>query len=201
MGEYFAAYLKTGRTKPRVYACSGDLKQMEHCYIGNAYVNYVLSELLDTPTTVAWIGDYAEDYTLAAHGHLTEEQYKKAFEYTWCNPKPNSEATWNWNNYHDAMAGIEEDGHNPYSFSYIINDMKKCYISLSEVYDAVRKDFSSVLVINPLCLLTASYPSGYRGINSDKIGSWAFDTILVTLFQDEIPSGYTNVSLQSLFAE
>lgn len=201
MGEYFVAYLKNGRKKPRVYACCGELKQMEHCYIGNSFVNYVLSELLDSPTTVAWIGDYAEDYSSASHGRLTEKQYEKAFKDTWNNPKPNSEASWVWKNYQNEMSKIENDGENPYTFCYLINDTKKCFISLQEVYDTIRREFSPSIVINPLCLLTASYSSGYRGLNSDKIGSWAFDTISTALFQDEVPSDYKNVSLENLFFE
>lgn len=38
------------------------LKLMEHSYIGNDFVNAVLTQLWKHPQRLAWIGDYSNDY-------------------------------------------------------------------------------------------------------------------------------------------
>lgn len=196
MGEYFAAYLKRGK-KEEVYKNIGCLKQMEHCYIGNSYVDYVLSQL-NKPTRVAWIGDYADDYKRASHGNLTKEEYMKIYNFTWKSGNGCVDCDY----YKKLLTenGYKEDS--PFEKSFLINKDKKCYISLKKCVEYERKlNGTDDFLISPICLLTASYSSRYYGINRDKVGTWAFDTLQVLSDEKAIPKNYIDVTIDCLFRE
>lgn len=198
MGEYFAAYLKRGK-KEETYENTGGLKQLEHCYIGNSYVDYVMSKLTQ-PARVAWIGDYADDYQRASHSNLTEEEYMKAYKFVWGADRPYVDRPWDY-----YKTQLKEDGYKedyPFKKAFLINKDKRCYISMEKCAGYERKlSMENSLLINPLCLLTASYASMYYGINMDKVGSWAFDELQVLSDDKLIPKSYSDVTIDCLFRE
>ena len=59
------------------------LKLMEHSWVGNNFVNAVLSHIKDNPMRVAWVGDYSDsvDITTFGNGFITG---KRSFLHYYC---------------------------------------------------------------------------------------------------------------------
>ena len=64
MGQYYMPSIKSLRDKKEMSVYShqfeSGLKITEHSWIGNYMCNQVYNWILDNPSIVAWIGDYAE---------------------------------------------------------------------------------------------------------------------------------------------
>ena len=178
------------------------LKLMEHSYIGNNFVNAVLTEIWQDPTRVAWIGDYSDDELGDAYERkLTHEDFMHYYAAAWndgredlrVRPEPRSILTMR----------IKR--------RYLVNHTQKVYIHIGEYIAANRwteqgewcngryDPFASYdMCVNPLPLLTACGNNrgggDYRSGNPDfdQVGSWAFDLIECT---DKLPKGdYVKVS-------
>lgn len=163
MGQYYNIILK-GVKEETVHTFDRTLdgeytmaKLMEHSYYLNPMVNAIAKKIYNKPSQIAWVGDYAND---------NEELYNLAYH-----PKN----------------GFEELKSSEFSLNgrYLINHTKKLILSCwGYVVDCIRncqnQDYAS-WVIHPLPLLTAlgngKGGGDYRGINEDKVGSWAWDTL------------------------
>lgn len=184
------------------HAYNNGLKLMEHSYIGNSFVNAVLTLLRDNPCRVAWIGDYSDSINGDLYeSKLTHGDFMRYYEAAWGNgrnelvvhPKPQNILTLKSKR------------------KYLVNHTQRVYIHMSE-YIAANKwtekgcwiacgkyDPLSTydMCINPLPLLTAcgngrgcgDYHEGYPGYAD--VGSWAFEVIEIT---GKSPEGYTKVS-------
>ena len=58
MGAYYEATINNERYNTHDVGCG--LKLMEHAYIGNPYVETVMSILVDNPKELRWVCDYTE---------------------------------------------------------------------------------------------------------------------------------------------
>lgn len=206
MGQYFGAYIEDA-TNPKKYNdffCQGCLKLMEHAYLKNDMVNEVMFKIYKTPSKVAWIGDYSkeeDDCNFGLSASEFREKYNRVWKYDSC--KTNL----------DAFQETPEEKLKLYeelSHAFVVNDSKKCYISLDEYAKAYKKETdNSPWVVHPLVLLTAcgngrgggDFHTQNQPFLEDVIGSWAFDTIYATHNKKKIPSDYENVSTNWLFIE
>ena len=151
------------------------LKLMEHSYQGNNFINVVLNELVDNPSRLAWVGDYAEISDCKSEIQIDFVNQEKISEY-----------------YNPPM--VENDLPQVY-----INHSKMEYFVLENV-DIVEDNWGCK--IHPLPLLTAmgnGYGGGdYRGINQNLCGIWACDIIEIS---NNIPNGYIDISNDIEFKE
>lgn len=164
MGQYYLPVVKNSEGEFKTfYAHQYDhngLKLMEHSWNGNNFVAAVLNELLENPCSLYWLGDYAQDEDFKnSDSILTKDQRDKleVDETLYVTP-------------------TEENQIWAYSKFFIINLTKKEYIQLNKLID----DWD----VCPVPILT-SVGNGrglgdYRGVNEDKAGIWAGDTILVS---------------------
>lgn len=62
-------------------------KLMEHSWVGNDFVNAVYSRILENPLRIAWMGDYANDYSEAKpesyHMGISREEFTKYYDAVW----------------------------------------------------------------------------------------------------------------------
>lgn len=148
-------------------SCFSGMKLLEHSYIGNHYVNGVMEEIEDNPSSVAWVGDYADDIMDFTETYTTDD-YKTAWEDVKDSP-------------FKRLPEVHMDG-------YIINHSKEQFLDL-EKYIALNKEGDWCL--HPLPLLTAigngRGGGDYRSYNRDMVGIWATDTIE---YSHEKPEGY-----------
>jgi hypothetical protein len=208
MGQYFHAYIEKGKDY-HVFSCPGTLKLMEHSWLKNDMVGAVMAEILDNPSKVAWIGDYANDPT-DSFG-LSRKKFAEVYDRAW--GKDDSHTTtmhlWEYKPTETEAQLVEDLSH-----AFIVNKSKKCFISL----DAYKKACTEAIlemnpeadtnwIVHPLPLYTAcgngrgsgDYPKS--DISSYAVGSWAFDTIYATYDASQIPVTYTDESLDTLFIE
>ena len=65
MGQYYYPIIMGKRYGVKGWLYSWDyengLKLTEHSYMGNYFVNAVLTKINHQPMRIAWIGDYADD--------------------------------------------------------------------------------------------------------------------------------------------
>ena len=137
-------------------------KLMEHSYIGNSYVEAVMSLISDNSNLYgypfAWVGDYADE----VNGKNLFDCAKEIEDKTYYK-------------YEDCIDCHRE-------FKYLVNLTKKQYI--------VLKPFKfSQWQVHPLPLLTA-FGNGRGGGDYAKqdtrLGSWAFDRIGCTNNEDKL---------------
>lgn len=197
MGQYYIPILISEDGSIRtLYSHEYDngLKLMEHSYIGNDFVNAVLTEIWRSPARVAWIGDYSDDVCGDLYEKkLPREDFMRYYAAAWCKGR-------------EALR-IHPEPRNILTMRikrrYLMNHTQKIYIHIGEYIAANRwteqgawkngryDPFATYdMCINPLPLLTAcgnnrgggDYRSGHPGF--DQVGSWAFDLIECT---DRLP--------------
>lgn len=190
MGQYYMPTLITADGNIcTLYSHDYDngLKLMEHSYVGNNFVNTVLTMIWQNPTRLAWIGDYSDDIQGDIYeGKLTHEDFMRYYEAAWGEGR-------------DDLR-VKPEGRSIVTLDskrrYLINHTQKTYIDIGEYIAANRwtekggwikrrydPSYTYDMCINPLPLLTAcgngrgggDYHSNYP--NYDKVGSWAFDLI------------------------
>lgn len=102
MGQYYMPTLiSTDGSVRTLYShdYENGLKLMEHSYVGNNFVNAVLTLIWENPLRLAWIGDYSNDvYGDPYEGKLTHEDFMTYYEAAWgvmrealrVNPEPHN---------------------------------------------------------------------------------------------------------------
>ena len=200
MGQYYMPTLiDDNGTISILYSHDYDngLKLMEHSYIGNDFVNAVLTQLWKQPQRLAWIGDYSNDY----YGDLYETklsrpEFMKYYNAAWGDER-------NACRIHPAPKPIITLRHKK---RYLVNHTQRSYIQIGEYIAANKYQEKGIcrrgrydplytydICVHPLPLLTAcgngrgggDYHKGYSGY--EQIGAWAFDRIEVT---DKRPTDY-----------
>lgn len=170
MGQYYNIVIQEkGQKKVHVYDRMIDgeytmAKLMEHSWYLNPMVNAIAEKLYNTPSRIAWVGDYAKD----KGDNLT--LYKHAWERT--------------NN------DFEHLNTTPFVLGgkMLINHDKKlildCWKYLTDVLHLAKNDD---WVPHPLPLLTAlgngRGGGDYHGINEDKVGCWAWDMLEIVEYK------------------
>lgn len=205
MGQYYMPTLIAEDGSIRTlysHAYDNGLKLMEHSYIGNNFVNAVLTLLWENPCRVAWISDYSDDECGDLYEKkLVHEEFMQYYKAAWgddrddllVKPKPRNIFT---------MKS---------KYKYLVNHTQRVYIHMGE-YIAANKWtesggwvsrgkydplYSYDMCINPLSLLTAcgndrgggDYHEGHPGY--EHVGAWAFDLIEAT---GKRPTDYEKVS-------
>lgn len=154
------------------FNCFSGMKLTEHSWVYNDFVNGVVELIEGNPSTVAWVGDYADD-TSDFDGRYTEEVYASAWDDD-CHDRP-----------FESMPDTHMDG-------YIVNSSMREYIDLERYVSANMEDGWCV---HPLPLMTAigngRGGGDYRGRDMHLVGRWAMDVIEYT---HEKPEGYAEVS-------
>lgn len=181
MGQYYTPVLRNGNKYRRVYShdFGSGLKLMEHSYVGNYFVNVIANAILEDPTNLCWVGDYANDDLEL----MQNPKFQKVYDYSMREDiiyttleNPNSEFNW------------EKDW-------YFVNETKKEYLLMPKAGN---------FVISPIPLLTAigngRGGGDYFGINMSMIGYWACDKVFLT---DKKPneSNYANITTDAVFEE
>lgn len=163
MGQYYnIAIKKDGKTKAYNRTIDGEYtmaKLMEHSWYLNPMVNAISEKLYKSPSQIAWVGDYADE------GELYDIAYPKNGRYCVLH---RSDFTLNGR--------------------YIVNHTKKLILDCWEYLTLSLKNSEDGWVIHPLPLLTAvgngRGGGDYRGINQDKVGSWAWDTLEIVDWEE-----------------
>jgi len=179
MGQYYKAVLISddGVKIAHPHYFNNGLKLMEHSWIGNDFVNAVLKHVDNTPTRIAWIGDYADglesqEYCFA-DGYVNDrDEFMKFYKYAWGDEKINM-IDYSFGSY------MLDERH---ADCYIVNLTRNSYIDMEKY---VAKNAKDGWCVNPLPLLTAVGNGrgcgDYRGEDAcNSVGSWAFDKIYVT---------------------
>lgn len=181
MGQYYMAYVRNDEGE-KVF-CPQDmgsgLKLMEHSWIGNDFVNGVLEAIWDSPSRVAWVGDYADD-----ESDFHERYTKQVYEAVWGEDKEPERTFF-------RIPKIHKTG-------FIFNHDRRQYIDLERYAKAAAFcpswDKGATWVTHPLPLLTAigngRGGGDYSGTNEKMVGSWAMDLLS---FTEERPSGMDEV--------
>lgn len=146
------------------------LKLMEHSYVGNGFVGFVMAYLYLNPQRLVWAGDYAD----GEEGAKLDEE----------GDLPNLHSLAHAHEY--LKSGESLDYKLPKRFKYVINHDTKQFVNL----DKAPKD-EHKWQVHPLPLLTCEGNGNgggdYRKEN-ENIGIWARHTISV---DTKKPKGYT----------
>jgi len=192
MGQYFypTFYKKHGTklygTQFLAHDYGNGLKLTEHSYVGNNFVETVLTQLYNNPQNVYWCGDYF---------NRNDFQDETTF-----NRMKNT-----WRKYHvkfDAQTGKHTSTYpklkevNDFSMNkFIVNHTKKCFINMREYVEQAPMNEWVDAPLHPLCILTAvgneRGGGDYYGPYKELAGSWAGDLIEI---QDPKPNGYEDVT-------
>ena len=175
MGQYYNIIIKPqGQKKVYAYdrAIDGEYtmaKLTEHSWYLNPMVNAIAEKLYYSPSKIAWVGDYAketeEETKLWKHAY-GEKGHKKTYEML-----------------HKTQFNLNG--------KYIVNHTKKLYLDCWQfLVDSIRQNPNAEYcdwVLNPLPLLVAvgngRGGGDYAGINKDKIGCWAWDTLEIVEYE------------------
>ena len=160
---------------------------MEHSWVGNNFVNAVLSHIKDNPMRVAWVGDYSDsvDITTFGNGFITGKRsflhyYRKAWGDKSKAPLVDGAELFPLRTNHAAF--------------FLVNNTKNCYIDLQhyvEQNSVFYGNDTEPWCVNPLPLLTC-IGNGQGGgdyfetLGAGDVGTWAFDEIYIT---EEKPAG------------
>ena len=138
MGQYYHPLLigDDGKSlSANAHEFGNGIKLMEHSWIGNDFVNAVLSFLHENPMRVAWIGDYATDISKPfefGNGFINSfEEFKPYYDMVWGK---------------DEIQYIAHDT-KPYELDFdhkncfLVNETKGIYIDF-EKYIAANRDRS-----------------------------------------------------------
>lgn len=187
MGQYYNIIIKkVGEKKVHTFDrhINGEYtmaKLMEHSWYLNDMVNSVSEKLYKTPSHIAWVGDYA-----SGEAGDNESLYKQAWKRKAYEMLNKTEFTLN--------------------NKYLINHTKKLILDCWEYLCKCIKANEEGWVPHPLPLLTAlgngRGGGDYRGMNNDKVGSWAWDVLEIVEWEDAAKlkkEGYQEFSI--IFAE
>lgn len=196
MGQYYI---------PLVIADSGDmytlhshdfdngLKLIEHSWIGNNFVNAVVSLINKKPCKVAWIGDYSNEYVGDVYEKLPAEDFAIYYNAAWDEKDRYKLSSKDFNHAETSLIDDSVSG------VYLVNHTQHIYLDLGEyiAMNICKSGDWEGYCVNPLPLLTACGNGRGGGdynyhakVGIEDVGTWAFDVIE---FTDEAPDGYENV--------
>lgn len=154
-------------------------KLMEHSWYLNTMVNAIAEKLYHNPANIAWVGDYA-----TGEPGDREDLYKLAY------PK-------------DEKYEMLHSTEFTLNGRYLVNHDKKLILDCWEYLRDCMIHNNDGWTPHPLPLLTAlgngRGGGDYRGINEDKVGSWAWDLLEIVEWEDLKPlkdQGYTNFEVR-----
>lgn len=198
MGQYYYPTLIDEDKKLHVFYShqyDNGLKLMEHSYVGNNFVNAVVSQIVDNPMKVAWIGDYSNDWGGDPYEEkLPRKEFMPLYRCVMARKK------------YEHPEPIRQDIES--ISGYLVNHTQKLVLDLKAyvVANKWREAWKDRLTgeieeydmcVHPLPLLTACGNGRGGGDyydchpDYDKVGTWAFDRIqLIT----EKPDGYAEVT-------
>lgn len=147
-------------------------KLMEHSWWYNDFSSALSEKLVDNPTKVAWVGDYAAEEECEALGFFYRDVWEKK-----------------------CSISLKKTNFELDSVKYLINNDKLQYVDL-EKYKAMSDNDG--WIIFPLSLLVAigngrgggDYHDVYP--NFDLVGSWAFDEVY---FSNILPENYKELEV------
>ena len=204
MGQYYKVLLLgnrfgSGRTMYPLDFGNG-LKLTESAWVGNTFINHVLSLLTESPRRVAWMGDYSADeygdeWDKLRDSIMPHEKFQKLYEKVWLYDKvwSKDEKTPYYPKQRRLSLYEWVDG----KTGYLVNLSKRVYVDLAANYE--RNRFNGDWCVSPLPHLTAcgngrgggDYWEKYP--DYDKVGTWAFDLIQLVQYKWEIPCDCTEV--------
>lgn len=178
MGQYYRVITRNRSGKQVVYSVqlqNGDYngpKLMEHSWWYNGFAKALSEKLVNNPTKVAWVGDFAEDDECKDVGFSYEDV---------------------WGDFYGE--NMKETSFKLDSVKYLINNDKSEYIDLAKYKE---KSDNHGWIIFPLSLLTAigngrgagDYHDVYP--NFDICGYWSFDEVY---FSNELPEDYKELEV------
>lgn len=195
MGQYFTALVERADSI-KIYRYRGYMKLTEHSWISNEFTDAILQDIwYDGPARIAWIGDYADNYTFCPAG-MKEEDYLQRYEAAWNDSETITKPNGKPKRVEHVTVLSQEDyqkefGKEDLKDLCLVNLTKKRFMSFADyiAYD-VEKRRSSLF---PLSLLTAvgngQGLGDYAGSCMKSVGSWAFDEINLVL-DDEVPADF-----------
>lgn len=187
MGQYYHQILETkvdGKWTTKYFNCQtieyfknrgnlnyyNGLKLLEHSWWGNFFCKRFAEQLVDNPSRVAWVGDYAEDDECKQFGFLPSDLWDKDVgDFTY----------------------LEESKFSLDDVKYLVNNTKKIYIDLPEYKKQSNNEGWVIFPISLLCAIGNGRGGGDyhdRYPNFNIVGSWTFDEIYLT---NNLPEGYT----------
>lgn len=196
MGQYYTAVVTQG-DKTTLFKPDW-VKITEHSWVGNFFMDTVVSRLYNRKGRVAWVGDYTSDIMEeVVSNDGTKAPLAPSELYAGCYYKRNADGTL----YHNEKGYIEEDEttplpsnikvskrkHNeikmPLNGKVIINLTRKEYIIFDTYYKRSVTDDGWCL--HPVSLLTST--GGDQGggdyhkgcIDAHQVGRWAYDEIII----------------------
>jgi len=180
MGQYYMPIIENvlGRT---VFDRSVDgeytmAKLMEHSYWDNPFCCAFAKKLVNTPTKVCWVGDYAEPKECKKLGFTYDEV---------------------WGDNVNAV-GVKSTTFSLDDVRYLVNETRKWVVDLKEYKRTAIRAKPRWGIINPIPLLTClgngrgggDFHGNEKSTNS-YVGRWAWDVIYLT--NNEPPKNYRKI--------
>ena len=198
MGQYYYPTIKKDRTLEQFCSldCNAGMKLTEHSYLGNRFVDAVLSSLMDEPGRLCWLGDYATKGDFDALG-VKEETAKLmlAAMGMFCSKDSDPENLY----LHYAECRADETA----GEMFVVNHSKKEYVDLRLCRKLMPEDRFG-LKLHPIPLLTAAGNGkgggDYHGSNMGMVGHWCCDEIQMMSDVSSL-KGYSDVTEDCVFAE
>ena len=170
MGAYYGATVNKKRYKTWPIAIGAKL--MEHAYIGNEYIERIMSLLEKEPKSLNWLCDYTDDQN----------------ELTWGNT--------------EAIEEYEENTYEINSNYIILNTTKKLYIDMKEFQYLNKNRTFIIHPLPLLCNSEPeSMGGGDYHTKDSRRSTWKNDMIQITYDIKDLPKDYKNVTEESLFYE
>ena len=178
MGAYYMATIIQEDYLAKMYdthTLGNGLKLMEHSYIGNNYVNHIMSLLDNDKQKLVWLCDYHE---------------------------PDEKTQYVWNNVveESGYAAIDNFEDNKY---FIINHSKKLYIDIEKLHNILEEKEPSGWYIHPIPILCNSDRDSQGGgdfhKNDPRRATWCEDYIQAT--KEKPGTGYEDATEECLFFE
>lgn len=181
MGQYYMPIIENGQGRT-VFDRSVDgkytmAKLMEHSYWENSFCCALAERLVDTPTNVCWVGDYAEPEECEELGFTKDE-------------------VWGDNS---TPIGVKSTNFRLDEVRWLVNRTRGEVVDLKEYKrKAISLQSESQWVINPIPLLTClgngrgggDFHGNEKSTNS-YVGRWAWDVIYLTNI--EPPKDYRKI--------
>lgn len=191
MGQYYRiAIRKEGEKQINLIRPEG-VKMMEHAYIGNFACQAAFKMLLNSPSRVAWVGDYTLYQPEGKPAYIKRADLFKGR--TEARKFVLAAARYAWGRKHEKLVDIDEIGMvDGDADIVIINHDKKQYINLRRYKQFFSyASWGHIWCINPLAILcdaSMEFAGGdYCGANISFDGLWSGDVIEVKIASDFIP--------------